>query len=63
MCLSTVYEISDSGERLVCEHTTSIELDGASIKLTDIIGEEILLTGVLKSIDLVKNIVKIESRN
>ena len=62
MCLSTVYEVSGNGERLVCEHTTNIELDGPTIRLTDIVGEEIIIDGVLKSIDLVKNIIKIEAR-
>ena len=61
MCLSAVYEVTDGGERLVCEHTTAIALDGDAITLTDIMGEEIVVMGILKSIDLVKNIVIIEA--
>jgi len=60
MCLSAVYEVRDGNETLVCEHTTAINLDGETVTLTDIVGEEIVITGVLKSIDLVKNIIKIE---
>jgi len=60
MCLSAVYEVRDGGERLVCEHTTAITLDGGAITLTDIMGEEIVIVGVIKSIDLVKNIIMIE---
>ena len=60
MCLSAVYEVRDGNEALVCEHTTAINLDGETVTLTDIVGEEIVITGVLKSIDLVKNIIKIE---
>jgi predicted RNA-binding protein len=60
MCLSAVYEVRDGNEKLVCEHTTAISLDGGVVTLTDLLGDEIVVTGVLKSIDLVKNIIKIE---
>jgi len=60
MCLSTVYEIRDGSEKLVCEYATAINLADDVITLTDIMGEEIVIKGVLKSIDLVKNIIKIE---
>ena len=60
MCLSAVYEIRDGAEKLICEHATAISLDGNSITLTDIMGEEIMITGVLKNIDLVKNIIKVQ---
>jgi len=59
MCLSTVYEINGSSEKLVCEHTTAISLDGGVITLTDILGEEIAIAGQLKSIDLANNIIKV----
>jgi len=59
MCLSAVYEVRDGSEKLVCEHATAISLDGGVITLTDILGEEVVITGVLHSIDLVKNIIKI----
>jgi len=35
-------------------------MDGGVITLTDIMGEETVITGLLKSIDLVKNIILIE---
>jgi predicted RNA-binding protein len=60
MCLSAVYEVRDGSEKLVCEHATAICLDGSVITLTDLLGEEIVISGVLRSIDLVKNIIKIE---
>jgi len=60
MCLSAVYEVRDGSEKLVCEHATAISLDGGSITLTDILGEEFVVSGVLQSIDLVKNIIKIQ---
>lgn len=60
MCLSDVYEIGAGTEKLMCEHTTAVSIDGEVITLTDIMGEEVVITGVIKSIDLVKNIIKIE---
>ena len=60
MCLSAVYEVRDGSETLVCEHTTAINVDNGIITLTDIMGEEIIVTGTLKSIDLVKNVIIME---
>jgi len=60
MCLSAVYEVRNGNERLVCEHAAAISLDGGVVKLTDIMGEEIVISGVLKSIDLAKNIIKVQ---
>ena len=60
MCLSSVYEVRDGSEKLVCEHATAISLDGGIVTLTDILGEEIVIAGVLKSIDLAKNIIKVQ---
>jgi len=60
MCLSAVYEVRDGNEKLVCEHAAAMSLDGGVITLTDIVGEEYVVTGVLQSIDLAKNIIKIQ---
>lgn len=62
MCLSAVYDISGGKEKLMCEHTTSLNVDGNAITFTDIMGDEIVIDGVLKSIDLVKNIILVESK-
>jgi predicted RNA-binding protein len=61
MCLSAVYEVRGDNETLVCEHTTGIVLGDGVVTLTDLMGDEIVVTGALKSIDLVKNIIKIET--
>jgi len=58
--LSAVYEVRDGSETLVCEHATAISLEGGVVTLTDILGEEIVIKGILKSIDLVKNIIKVD---
>jgi len=59
MCLSKVFEVTDGRENLVCDHTAAINLDGGVITLTDIMGDEIMIKGTLKSIDLANNIIKI----
>lgn len=61
MCLSAVYEVGDGREKLICEHATALSVNGAVITLTDILGEELAVTGILKSIDLVKNIIMVET--
>ena len=62
MCLSAVYEIRNGCESLICDHATAIDIDGNIIRLTDIIGDEIIVSGALRSVDLVRNIVKIEAK-
>ncbi|MDR2570433.1 MAG: CooT family nickel-binding protein [Oscillospiraceae bacterium] len=59
MCLSSVYEVRGEDERLICEHTAAIDIDGEKITLTDIVGEEVTIVGVLKYLDLARNIIKI----
>ena len=61
MCLSAVYEIKDGNERLVSEHVSAIKLEDDLVTLTDIMGEETVIKGSMKSIDLVKNIIKIDA--
>ena len=60
MCLSAVYEVRGESEKLLLDHVSGIKTDGAEFTLTDILGDEVTVTGELKSIDLVKNIIKIE---
>ena len=60
MCLSAVYEVRNGDETLVSEHVGSVVLDGGKVTLTDIMGEEVVVTGTLKSVDLIRNIIKIE---
>ena len=62
MCLSAVYEVNDVDERLVCEYVTAILVKNGSIVLTDLMGEEMEIKGAIESIDLIKNIIKIDTR-
>jgi predicted RNA-binding protein len=61
MCLSSVFEVKDGRETLVCEHVSGVAADDGSVTLTDIMGVETVVTGAITSIDLVKNIILIAS--
>ena len=60
MCLSAVYEVRGGEEKLLCEYVTALNFDGGVITLTDIMGEDTVVSGVLKSVDLVKNIIRVQ---
>jgi predicted RNA-binding protein len=61
MCLSSVYEVKDGDETLVCEHVSGLTSGNGSVTLTDIMGVETVVTGAVTSVDLVKNIILIAS--
>jgi predicted RNA-binding protein len=61
MCLSSVFEVRDGHETLVCEHVSGVTADGGSVTLTDIMGVETVVMGAVTNIDLVKNIILIAS--
>ena len=61
MCLSNVYLLSDGGEKLVCEYASTVNVQGDTILLTDVIGQEITLTGTIASVDLIKNEIKVKA--
>jgi predicted RNA-binding protein len=60
MCLSTAYELGDGGtRRLLCEYVSVIKVTGDTVTLTDLMGQEMSVTGALESVDLVKNAILI----
>ena len=61
MCLSNVYLVSDDSEKLVCEYASSVSVQGNQIHLTDVIGQEITVTGSILSVDLIKNQIKVKA--
>ena len=61
MCLSNVFLVSDGAEKLVCEYASSVAVEGDKIKLTDVIGQEIAVTGTILSVDLIKNEIKVKA--
>ncbi|MDR1908847.1 MAG: CooT family nickel-binding protein [Spirochaetaceae bacterium] len=56
MCLSTAWEIDENGVRVkVCEYVSAVAVSGDTVTLTDLMGNEVTVTGILQSVDLVKN--------
>jgi len=62
MCLSAAYEIGSEGEKLICDRVTNIVVEDGNVKLTTLLGTEMVVTGVLRNIDLNKNIIRIETK-
>ena len=61
MCLPTAYKLENGNRVVLGSYVSSIEIDGDSIKLTTLMGEEITLTGFVKNVDLIKNEILIAS--
>jgi predicted RNA-binding protein len=64
MCLSTIYKGTDATpENMLAEYVTSIEAKEGVLRLTDITGEELTITGALRHIDLISNHIFIEKNS
>ena len=61
MCESKVFLASAEGEELVMEDVTSIRPEGEGYRLVNLFGEEKLVRGRIKAIDLLKHRVVFES--
>jgi predicted RNA-binding protein len=60
MCLSTAYELGAGGERAqICEYVSNIKVAGDTITLTDLMGVETKVSGILEGVDLIKNAIVI----
>jgi predicted RNA-binding protein len=58
MCLSTAWELDEDGGRVqICEYVSSVRVSGGTVTLTDLMGSEVTVTGILQSVDLVKNAI------
>lgn len=60
MCLSNAYKSENGIDTLICERITNVDVEGKNIKLTNLLGIQTLVPGVIKSIDLNKNVIYIE---
>ncbi len=61
MCLSNVFLVSDGAEKLVCEYASTVSVEGDSIRLTDVIGQETVVTGTILNVDLIKNEIRVKA--
>lgn len=58
MCLAVVYKAQDPETKLF-EFVSRIDVDGETITLTDVMGEQKVLEGTIVMVDLANSIVKI----
>ena len=59
MCLSTVYGRKDGAEKEIVQFVSSIDVNGESIVLTDVMGRETIVEGRLAHADQTKGVVDI----
>ncbi len=59
MCLATVYEKKQDSESILIKNASRIDVDGASIRIRDIMGCEITVEGAITMVDLANSVVKI----
>lgn len=60
MCQSNAYLVQDDKEELLLEDVTLIEPDGNKIRLRSLFGEEILVDGKIKAVDLMHHKIILE---
>ena len=60
MCLSTVFEERGGEQTKLAEYVSSVREEAGRITLTDIMGEETVVFGKVRSVDLVQNRIIIE---
>ncbi len=57
MCLATVYKENDNS--VIFKNVSRIDVDGSTITLRDIMGDERVLEGSILMVDLANSIVKL----
>ena len=62
MCLSTAYEVGPSGEKMICDRVMNISVEGDSVRLVNLLGQQTTVKGNLKDVDLNKNVIRIETK-
>ncbi len=62
MCLSTAYEVGPSGEKMICDRVTNISYEGYSVRVVNLLGQQTVVQGNLKDVDLNKNVIRIETK-
>lgn len=59
MCLSTAYEVGSGSDKFIADRITNVEVEGNTVRLTTLLGTQTVVEGVLKSIDLNRNVILI----
>jgi len=59
MCLATAFTNNEGVETVVAEYVARVEFKDGQVILTDILGQQTVVEGTLKNVDLSKNTVEI----
>lgn len=59
MCLATAFTNKEGVETVIAQYVARVEFREGNVILTDILGQETVVEGILKNIDLSKNTVEI----
>ncbi len=59
MCLATAMVNRSGKETVLAKNISTIRVEGGSVVMTDILGEEFVVEGSLISADLVNGVVKV----
>lgn len=60
MCLSSAYTTKNGIDSLIIDKVTNVSVYGGKVILTNLLGMSTEVEGVLKNIDLNKNVILIE---
>ncbi len=61
MCLSTVYgKHGQEEERVICNNVSMIRVEDKNVRLTDVLGCDMVVPGALVSADLTQGVVVLE---
>lgn len=61
MCLSDAFELREGAELPLMKYVGGVKVEGNTITLTDMMGSKKIVSGVIKNIDLLKNVILIEA--
>lgn len=62
MCLSAAYQVKNGIDSLICDKVTNVSVEGDKVVLTNLLGVDTVVDGILRSIDLNRNVIKIEAK-
>jgi len=62
MCLSDVIAMKGDAEELLFRNVASVQQKGEQLVFSDILGRQNTVTGRIQSIDLLENIIRIETK-
>ena len=60
MCLSSVYKMQDGVSNLICDYVQLAQVEDNGVKIVDLSGNETLIPGTIRTIDLMRNTITIE---